>query len=268
MVAPDGTELAVVDYLLPRAQAKGGVVLMHGLGEHSGRYTPIARFFNEQGLSVRSYDLRGHGRSGGARGDVPNGTPLLVDAELLIDDFARQLDQPPFLFGHSMGGLFATQFALSRRSPLRGLMLSSPALAVDLSALQRRLLGLMLRLAPWFGVPNGLRPEFLSHDANVVRAYRQDPLVHNKISARLLQSMLQAIEVCQAQAGTLSLPCCLIVAGDDHLVNPAGAQRFFAGLQQGMAEMHVYESCYHEVFNEPEAPSAFDDLARWLQQRL
>lgn len=267
LVAADGTELAVTDYLLPLNACRGGVMIMHGLGEHSGRYQHIAEFFNAQGFSVRCYDQRGHGRSQGERGDAPLGTPLLLDAEMLRDDFANHVAGLPYLFGHSMGGLFATQFALSRRSRLRGLILSSPALAIDLSGFQGRLLQLMLRIAPWYGVPNGLKPQYLSHDPQVVTAYRSDPLVHNKISARLLTLMLQAIEQCQAQAASLSIPCLLLVAGDDRLVNAAGSQTLFAQIQQGMAEMHIYENLYHEIFNEAEAGLVFADLARWLNRQ-
>jgi alpha-beta hydrolase superfamily lysophospholipase len=107
----DGTLLHVADYMLPMAAARGSVVLMHGLGEHSGRYRHVIQFFNQCGLSVRCYDHRGHGRSEGKRGDVINGNPMVQDAEIVIDDFASRFDLPPFLFGHSMGGLFAARFA-------------------------------------------------------------------------------------------------------------------------------------------------------------
>ena len=136
--AADGTMLYVTDYLLPASQARGSVVIMHGLGEHSGRYRHVAGFFNDCGLSVRCYDHRGHGRSQGKRGDVINGDPMLQDGEIVIDDFAARFAEPSFLFGHSMGGLFAARFALSHLSPLRGLILSSPALALRLPQASRQ----------------------------------------------------------------------------------------------------------------------------------
>ncbi len=267
LYAADGTALHTVDYLLPHAQARGGVVIMHGLGEHGGRYRHVARFFNDCGLSVRCYDHRGHGQSQGARGDVPNGEPILQDAEILIDDFSAQLSEPPFLFGHSMGGLFAAHFALSRKTPLRGLILSSPALAVRLSGLQRKLLDIMYRIAPHIGVPNGLSPQYLSHDPAVVAAYKNDPLVHARISARLLRSMLAAIDYCQLHAAKLPCPAVMLVAGDDHLVDADGSRRFFAQLPEGRAQMHVYEGFYHEVFNEQDARLPFAHLRAWLESR-
>src|ERR1019366_2675004 len=101
--AADGIPLLVADWPTGSAAAAGdGIVLMHGLGEHCGRYTQVARFFNDCGFSVRAYDHRGHGRSGGARGDVPDVETLLQDAKIAVDDFARNLSAPPLLLGHSM----------------------------------------------------------------------------------------------------------------------------------------------------------------------
>lgn len=264
--AADGTMLYVTDYLLPASQARGSVVIMHGLGEHSGRYRHVAAFFNECGLSVRCYDHRGHGRSQGKRGDVINGDPMLQDAEIIIDDFSTRYAEPPFLFGHSMGGLFAARFALSHLSPLRGLILSSPALALRLSAFEAKMLKVLQTLAPSLAVSNGVSPALLSHDAKVVAAYKADPLVHRKISARLLTSMLSSIVYCQAHAGTLAIPALLLVAGGDRLLDPEGSKRFFAKLPAGMAQMHVYEGMYHEIFNELDAERPFADLRMWLDE--
>ena len=264
--AADGTMLYVTDYMLPAAQARGSVVLMHGLGEHSGRYRHLAGFFNECGLSVRTYDHRGHGRSQGKRGDVINGDPMLQDAEIIIDDFSTRYAEPPFLFGHSMGGLFAARFALARLSPLRGLILSSPALSLRLSALQAKLLKALHKLAPSLGVPNGLSPTFLSHDTKIVAAYKSDPLVHSRISARLLRSMLSSIAYCHSHAGSLAIPALMLVAGDDRLVDADGSRQFFAHVPPGLAEMHIYDGMYHEIFNEPDAERPLGDLKSWLDE--
>jgi alpha-beta hydrolase superfamily lysophospholipase len=264
--AADGTMLYVTDYLLPAAQARGSVVLMHGLGEHSGRYRHVASFFNDCGLSVRCYDHRGHGRSQGKRGDVINGDPMLQDGEIIIEDFSARFSEPPFLFGHSMGGLFAARFALAGLAPLRGLILSSPALAVTLSAFEQNIVKILHALAPSLGVPNGLSPSYLSHDAKVVAAYKADPLVHRRISARLLRSMLSSIGYCQAHAGSMAVPTLMLVSGDDRLVDAEGSRRFFAHLPPGLAQMHVYDGMYHEIFNEVDSQRPFSDLRAWLEQ--
>lgn len=264
--AADGTMLYVTDYLLPASQARGSVVIMHGLGEHSGRYRHVAGFFNECGLSVRCYDHRGHGRSQGKRGDVINGDPMLQDAEIVIDDFSARFAEPPFLLGHSMGGLFAARFALSHLSPLRGLILSSPALALRVSAFDMKMLKLMRTLAPSLAVPNGVSPALLSHDPKIVAAYKADPLVHRKISARLLTSMLSSIDYCQSHAGSMAIPTLMLVAGDDRVLDFGGSKRFFAHLPVGMAQLHVYDGMYHEIFNELDAHRPLADLKLWLDE--
>jgi len=262
--AADGTALFVTDWL-PEQPAGRGIVLMHGLGEHSGRYQHVAQFFNELGFAVRGYDHRGHGRSGGPRGDVPDNDRMLDDAELVIGDFAKQYPQP-ILLGHSMGGLMAARFAVEQRLPLSALILSSPALALPISGPQKLLAKLLAALAPGLAIPNGLQRRYLSHDGKVVEAYEKDPLVHPKISARLLRCMLASIAIADAKAPDFHLPTLMVVAGDDHLVDARGSQRFFDLLPRGVATLHIYPQLYHELFNELEARQVFDDVRGWLQQ--
>lgn len=264
MMARDGTALHVRDAML--GLGTPGVVIMHGLGEHSGRYHHVLQFFNQCGLSARVYDHRGHGQSGGRRGDVPKGSSLVQDARLVIDDFAQQTGHAPILLGHSMGGLFATRFALEQASSLRALILSSPALALSLSGGQKLLLKTMNTIAPHVGVPNGLDANGLSHDKVVVQAYRDDPLVHNKATASLLNHMLDAMDYCHREAGRMSLPVLLVVAGDDKLIAASGSRAIFPKLPPNLATMHWYDHMYHEIFNEIEADATrvFADVRNWL----
>ena len=261
--AADGTPLHVADWPIGSGAGEG-IVLMHGLGEHSGRHAHVARFFNDCGCSVRAYDHRGHGRSGGARGDVPDAATILRDAKTVIDDYAQHLAAPPLLLGHSMGGTFAACYAARALSPLGGLILSSPALKIRLSGAQKLLLRLLGATAPGYGIPNGLDSRYLSHRQEVVDAYVSDPLVHRKISARLLRAMLEAIAVTQAQAPALRTRTLLLVAGADRLVDAGGSAEFFRKLAPGTGTMHGYPGCYHELFNEAEAGRVFDDIRAWL----
>lgn len=240
---------------------------MHGLGEHCGRYAHVARFFNALGLTVRTYDHRGHGKSGGARGDVPDHEAMLRDARLIINDFSKQFEVPPLLLGHSMGGLFAARFATAGLAPLRGLILSSPALAIRMSGAQGALLKMISLLMPGCGIPNGLNTRYLSHDAEVIQAYENDALVHSKVSARLLNSMLEAMTYSHDHAPRLTIPVLMLVAEEDHLVDPAGSKRFSARLAPAVSTAIYYENFYHEIFNELEATRVFDDLRTWLEQQ-
>ncbi len=262
----DGLTLALYDWRVATGGARG-VVLLHGLGEHAVRHARLARGFQDSGWAVRAFDWRGHGHSDGARGDVPHGAALLDDAKLVIDDFAQELGAAPLLFGHSMGGLFAARLACTSSVPLAGLLLSSPALAVNLSPLQKLLLHTLTRLAPGWGAPNGLQSRYLSHDQAVVDAYDKDPLVHRVISARLLQAMRTAIDYTQQHAGQLALPVLLQIAGDDRIVDKNGSLQFYSRLRSGIGTLHDYPDCYHEIFNESSERSsrALDDLQQWLQ---
>jgi alpha-beta hydrolase superfamily lysophospholipase len=269
LTATDGTALFVRDWPLPSTQenSSASVVIMHGLGEHCGRYAHVARFFNALGFTVRTYDHRGHGKSGGARGDVPDDDAILRDARLVINDFTRKLHAPPILFGHSMGGLFAARFATSGLAPLRALILSSPALAIRISGFQSALLKVASILIPGVGLSNGLKSRYLSHDAEVIQAYENDSLVHGKLSARLLNSMLQAMTYAHDNAPHLTIPVLLLVAEDDHLVDPMGSKRFSARLAPDISSAIYYDDFYHEIFNELDATRVFDDLRTWLQQQ-
>lgn len=262
----DGTRLHVVDYH-PAGAASGSVVILHGLGEHAGRYRHVAAFFTSRGYAVRTYDHRGHGRSEGKRGDVPGNDTLLDDAHAVMADWRAQPgtpSSPPLLLGHSMGGLFAARFATDARVPLSGLVLSSPALALPLNGAQKLLLATLTALAPGLAVSNGLKVRYLSHDAAVVDAYKADPLVHDRISARLLNAMLAAISGAQHAAGSLSIPALLLVAGQDRLVDAQGSRDFHSHLKPAQARLIEYPSLYHELFNETDAAMVFGDLDDWL----
>jgi alpha-beta hydrolase superfamily lysophospholipase len=264
----DGKAIFVRDWPLAEAlmeQPRQGVVIMHGLGEHCGRYAHVARFFNTLGFVVRTYDHRGHGQSDGGSGDVPDSMCLLRDAQMVISDFSQSLAGPPILLGHSMGGLFAARYALEQLSPLRALILSSPALAIRMSSLQHGLLKVASSLIPGVGLPNGLQTRYLSHDGEVVLAYQNDALVHTRLSARLLTSMLQAMDYCHAHAAELNIPLLMMVAEDDHLVDPAGSRRFLEKLDASRFSAHFYAGFYHEIFNELDATQVFDDLRTWLE---
>ncbi|WP_338848857.1 lysophospholipase [Massilia sp. W12] len=267
LAAADGTLLYLRDWRAAPT-LRQAVLIVHGFGEHSGRYAHVIRFFQELGWAVRVMDWRGHGRSEGARGVLPNGAPLLQDAEIVLDDFSQKLGYAPLLFGHSMGGLFAAQFVLQKRSALRGLILSAPALGIPLARWQSVLARLMLRLAPDLPLPSGLQSDYLSHDAQVGKAYREDPLVHSWLSARMLAHMQAAGADCLQHAARLDCPCLLMVAGQDKLVDSSASLRWASLVQAakpGMLTCKQYPDSYHEILQDLAAPAAFADMRAWLQ---
>jgi alpha-beta hydrolase superfamily lysophospholipase len=271
LTRPDGMNLFVRDWPTANpATARGSVLIVHGLGEHSGRYEALARWLNERGLWVRAPDLRGHGQSGGARGVIRRDDDHLQDIAAMIEALQAASGQVPFLLGHSMGGLIATAIAVRRMLPLRGLVASSPALDAGLSLPQRLLVGAMLRLAPHKAVRNGLAVDAISHDIHVVSAYKNDRLVHDRICARLAHFIHTEGVNARVQAGLLNVPALLLYAEADRLVNPAGSREFAATAPAAWLTAKGYDGAYHELFNEvPQYRDAvLADLDAWLERQL
>jgi alpha-beta hydrolase superfamily lysophospholipase len=269
--ASDGDNLAVQDWPLPEGlELRGVVILVHGLGEHAGRYDHVARRLNDWGFAVRGYDQYGHGESGGVRGCLPTSSRLIDDLADVIDSTRMRMDDstPLILLGHSMGGLVASVLVAQGRVPVDGLVLSSPALDPGLNALQRLLLSFMPRIAPNVTVGNGLDPDFISHDPGVVQEYKLDPRVHDRISGRLARFIADAGPWVVSRAGQWKVPTLLMYAGADQLVNPAGSRAFAAAVPRELLTVECFEESFHEIFNELDTEPVFDTLRQWLDARF
>jgi lysophospholipase len=269
----DGTELLLRTWL-PDPQRYpeplGTVLLVHGLAEHSGRYSHVAAALCALGLRVRAYDHRGHGASGGPRMVVPNPDSYLDDLAEIYDAAVRQWNELPIVLGHSMGGLVAARFATARVRPIRALILSSPALALALSNGMLTLHRVLLALAPRVRVPNPIDARLLSHDPEVARAYRTDPLVQGTISASVLESFIRGMAQAQADAPRLEAPMLMLVGGADRIVDAQGSRTFFDNAPEDLRDMVWFDTGYHEIFNEAEPlrGEVFAALADWLRRHL
>lgn len=269
--ALDGDNIALQDWPLPPGLAlRGTVLLVHGLGEHAGRHDALAKRLNTWGFAVRGYDQYGHGESGGVRGTLPAPDRLLDDLCDIVDSTRLRMaaDTPLILLGHSLGGLVAARFVSLRRRTVEGLVLSSPALDPGLKLAQQLLLAVMSRLAPDFTVANGLSADYLSHDPAVVEAYRNDPLVHSRISGRLAKFIADAGPATVAAASGWAVPTLLLYAGVDRLVNPAGSRAFAAAAPAGMVTTQCFDAMYHELFRESDPEPVFAALMQWLDARF
>lgn len=268
--AGDGDNLAVQYWPAPEGTRRRGiVVLVHGLGEHAGRHDRLAQRLVGWGYAVIGYDQVGHGESTGVRGCLPTTMRLIEDLDDIAESARRRL-QPGekfFVFGHSMGGLVAACWVLLRRPRIDGLILSSPALRTDLGPLQKLMVLLLPRLAPNFCVGNGIRPEGLSHDSDVVEAYKADGLVHDRISARLARFIVEAGPRVVARARQWQVPTLLLQGGGDVIVNPQGSRAFTAAAPAGVVEAHAFPDLFHEVFNELDAEPVYAVLESWLERR-
>jgi alpha-beta hydrolase superfamily lysophospholipase len=268
--ARDGLALMRRDW--PSADARGTIVIVHGLGEHIGRYAHVAARLNASRWSVVGYDQRGHGASPGERGRIAAGDDLLADLAAVIDDVRAETGGPLVLLGHSLGGLVAARFAagaLESTAPpwqreVDALVLSSPALEIGMTTAKRALLATLEALAPNLGIGNGLDATAISRDPAVVAAYRADPLVHDRIAPRLIRFLADAGPVVRALAPRWKVPTLLLYAGSDRCVVPAGSAAFAAAAPADVVTTQVFASLFHEIFNEPEQNEVLGILTAWL----
>jgi alpha-beta hydrolase superfamily lysophospholipase len=270
-VASDGDNVMIQDWPLePGVPLRGVVIVVHGLGEHAGRYELVARQLNEWGFAVRGYDQCGHGESGGPRGGIPTDTRLLDDLADIVDSTRLRMSKktPLILLGHSMGGLVVGRFVSLAIRPVDALIMSSPALDPGLSSFQKLLVSVLPRIAPNLRVGNGVKPQFISHDPAVVAAYRADPLVHDRISARLARFIAQASVQTVEAAGKWTVPTLLMYAGADHLLNPQGSRTFAANAPKSVVTAVCFDDLYHEIFNEQDAAPVIATLKAWLDQHV
>lgn len=261
-------DLAVYDAPTPQP-ARATVLIVHGLGEHAGRYDPVATALHAAGYAVRAYDHQGHGRSEGARGTLHTPDGLLQDLARVIDDTRAQAPERPLvLLGHSMGGLLAARAVATRLRPVQALVLSSPALGVRTNAVQKLLLATLPRWLPHLTVGNRLDAQWVARDPDAVRAYLADPLVHDRISARLGAWIDSEGPPTVAAAAEWQTPTLLLYAGQDKLVDQAASDAFARQAPAGCVQAHRFEPMYHEVFNDPEREQVLALLRRWLDARF
>lgn len=268
----DGVKIFYRHY--PAESEKARLVIAHGLGEHSGRYGNVIERLLPRGISVWVPDHRGHGQSAGKRGHVLNFIQYLTDLKSMLE-LARDgmsADRNCFLLGHSLGGLIAIYYAQRFPELIDGVVASSPALGmvVKVPAAKKILGSMMSYLWPSLTLGNELDAGKISHDPDVVSAYENDPLVHDRVSTRFYTELMAAMETVDQQFSALKVPILMQVAGDDHLVNARTAGQFFEKLEIPDKTLHVYEGLYHELYNELEAQreKVLMDLADWLAERL
>jgi alpha-beta hydrolase superfamily lysophospholipase len=258
-----------------REASRGTVLIVHGLGEHIGRYEEVASHLNTAGWNVAGYDQRGHGASAGRRGAIARAGSLLLDLGLVIDTLRGAQSRPLVLLGHSMGGVVAARFVAEGLvgqpagwwRPVDALVLSSPALDTGMTALQRGLLSLLGPLAPNLALSNGLSPQWVSRDPATVKAYVDDPLVHDRVTPRLARFIVDDGRYVRERAAQWRIPTLLLWAGSDRCVAAAGSEAFAAAAPPQIVSHKRYPALAHEIFNEPERGEVLADLTRWLDAR-
>lgn len=262
----DGTNIFHRSWL-PDGDASSVVMLVHGLGEHSGRYTHVAEALVDAGCAVHALDHRGHGRSDGKRVYVKSYDEFMADlVQFRAVVTAQHPDLPLIVLGHSMGGNLALGHVLDHQDGVAGLALSGPALAMgdDFSPARAKILRVVGKIAPGLR-PQGLSADAISRDPEVVRAYRADPLVFTgKISAGLAAALTGAMERFPGRYAELRLPVLVMHGTEDRLAAIDGSRALERGAVNATVTTHYYEGLYHEIFNEPEQQRVLADLVAWV----
>jgi len=257
----------------PDSDSKALLVLIHGLGEHTGRYVHVGKVMTDAGYALVGFDLRGHGKSGGARGHSSSLDTYMQD----IRQFFRLMTQrypniPHFLYGHSLGGLLSLSYAIQYNEELKGVIVTGAALRSSLQEQKTKIAiaKLIGSFLPAMTIQSGLDPRTISRDQKVVDAYVSDKLVHYSTSFGFGKAALSAIDLCFERAGEFAIPLLIMHGTGDKLTYPSGSEDFarLAGEAGNAVTLKLWDGLYHELHNEPEKAEVFKFMTEWLDKQL
>ena len=265
----DGTQLYWRSWI-PKMAPTHTLAVLHGHGEHSGRYEGLAKALGQEAIAVVAVDWRGHGKAGGQRGHALSWDELIADATAFYD-FVRTMaapDEEVIPLGHSVGGAILASGIIRGRLKPRRFVLSSPALRIKAQVPGWKI-GMgkaMSRLVPTFSLDSELALDGLSHDPAVAPAYRADPLTHGKISARFYTQWLAANAETLERAAEVKIPFLASHGSADPIIDPAATEEFFNRTGSTAKVLKIYDGYLHEPYNETGREAVFADLARWIKE--
>lgn len=265
----DGASLYTMD--APVSGAKAIVYIVHGIGEHIGRYTHVAQYLNGRGYAVFGHDHRGHGRSDGERVYFDSFDVPVRDLKARVEVVkASHPGLPVFMYGHSMGSLITTLFMQKHQDMVRGWISTGSPLWVDqmVAAPVRMILRGLSKIVPKMGVLP-VKAETISRDAAVVRAYEVDPLVnHKKTKLGMAVNFTSALQQARDSLSQITAPTLILHGTGDVLTPPKGSEILHAGVASKDKTHKTYDGLFHEVHNEPEQAEVLADMADWLDKHI
>lgn len=266
----DGLHLAyrAWEAISPRA----GIVVVHGLGEHSGRYEQFAEAMTSFAISTYALDQRGHGLSDGRRGHVPSFDVFLRE----LDRFRREVEGlaeyrlPLFLLGQSMGGLIALRYVEEYESRFRGAVICSPWLATSMPVPRWKIMAAnaLNRLLPALPFRSNMNPEHFTRDPDIIQAYRADPLVHGAITPRLFVEVSAAMGLVLQRSDRNHEPVLFLLGGGDRLVETERTVRFAQSMSGADVTVRVFPGLYHELLQEVDRPRIFREISDWIASHV
>ncbi|MCB0542606.1 MAG: lysophospholipase [Saprospiraceae bacterium] len=254
----------------PVENPRAVIALVHGQSEHIGRYRHLAEWFNAHGVALVGFDQQGYGKSDGKRGHVRSLEVLLDDiGQLLEETENRYRGIPLFLYGHSMGGNLALNFALRRAPALSGIIATGPWIRLAFPAPGLKILAakVLKKITPALTLPTGLAAHFLSRDEKVVKAYQDDPLVHGQLSVIAGLELLEGASWLDRFSGTVESPLLLMHGGGDKITS-AEATKAFSDRVSGEVTHREWDDLYHEIHNEAEQDQVFEYILSWMDHIL
>lgn len=254
----------------PETAVKAVLALVHGIGEHSGRYQHLVGYFVPKGYVVYGFDHRGHGRSPGQRGHINHWDEFRGDVQAYVQLIAKQEPGLPiFLLGHSLGGLITLDYLLHSPDGLRGAIVSAPPVSpAGMPPFLQFLSRVLSRLSPTLSINNSLDINGVSRETAVVQAYLQDPLNHPKGTPRFGASFLDTTNWIQTHVADWKLPLLMYHGDADRLTNPRASRQFFDKIPYPDKTYISYPGGYHESHNDIHKEQVFADIEQWLGNRL
>jgi acylglycerol lipase len=263
---PDNIQLYVTSWLVENARA--AVLIVHGIGEHSGRYGHVIAALNARGYNVFAYDQRGHGKSGGQRMYIETPDLLPDDVAVVRESLYAELGNLPlFVYGHSMGSLVSLAYAIDHQEDLAGLILTGAPLDFDsnVSPVLMAVSKVANRLLPRMQALDLVNPKDLSHDPAVVKAYQDDPLNHHgRLSVRAGTSLLALLSNTRERLEELIVPLLLLHGASDAICPSSGSQMIYDRAASADKTLTIYPDLFHEIHNEPEQATVLSDILAWL----
>ena len=258
------------------------LVIIHGYGEHGGRYQHLPHYLADEFDIFYAIDLRGHGRSAGLRGHAPSMKAISEDIHAALDEIQKKEPDSQFvLFAHSFGGLVGLTIlyesmtpnvsdseTATKKLPFKAAIISAPLIdvAMPVPPILKKIAKVLNSTFSIIQLSSELNPMHLSHDPKVSEAFIKDRLVHTKITPRMYFSMLDGMEWIKKQTGDLPCPVLFIVPGDDHIVSAQSTRDYYKSIQFKDKTIIEYPGLFHELVNELEKDKVFADIKKWLQK--
>ena len=255
---------------IPDTEPKAVINFIHGIGEHTSRYKDWFPFFVEAGFAVFAIEYRGHGRSFGKRGHLKDDNDLLNDIDILLEKSKEKYPQlPHILYGHSLGGGLVTHYTIKRQPEIKALIVSSPwfSLTQEPPSWQVSVVRFLHKYIPGLIIPTNIKAKDITHNQGIVKAYKEDKMVHNKISLKLFLFAFDNGKWNIDHANEISVPCLVLHGSSDNITNPKGSEAFYNNNPKNI-HLKIWDNMFHELHNEPIRQEHAQYIIDWVEKQL